>query len=93
MQITNNTNTSAANTGTTSTKTSSNDLANKDVFLKLMIEQIKNQDPLNPTDGAQFMGQLAQFSQLEQLVAMRQDIQKMSSATTSMADAVDAINS
>jgi flagellar basal-body rod modification protein FlgD len=91
MQVTNNTSTSAANTGTTSTQSSSNDLANKDVFLKLMIEQIKNQDPLNPTDGAQFMGQLAQFSQLEQLVAMRQDIQKMSTATTNMANAVDSI--
>jgi len=91
MQVTNNTSTSAANTGTTSTQNSSNDLANKDVFLKLMIEQIKNQDPLNPTDGAQFMGQLAQFSQLEQLVAMRQDIQKMSTATTNMANAVDSI--
>ena len=91
MQVTNNTSTSAANTGTTSTQSSSNDLANKDVFLKLMIEQIKNQDPLNPTDGAQFMGQLAQFSQLEQLVAMRQDIQKMSTATTNMADAVGSI--
>lgn len=91
MQVTNNTSTSAADTGTTSTKNSSNDLANKDVFLKLMIEQIKNQDPLNPTDSAQFMGQLAQFSQLEQLVAMRQDIQKMSTATTNMANAVDSI--
>ena len=89
MQVTNNINTSGTNTGTTSTQNSTNDLANKDVFLKLMIEQIKNQDPLNPTAGAQFMGQLAQFSQLEQLVAMRQDIQKMSSATTEMASAVE----
>jgi flagellar basal-body rod modification protein FlgD len=49
-------------------------LANRDTFLKLLIAQIKNQDPLNPTDGTQFLTQLAQFSSLEQNVQMGQDI-------------------
>ena len=39
----------------------------KDDFMKLMISQLKNQDPLNPMDGTQFSAQLAQFSSLEQL--------------------------
>src|SRR5574340_1466712 len=39
----------------------------KDDFLKLMIEQLKNQDPLDPTDSSEFTAQLAQYSALEQL--------------------------
>jgi len=39
----------------------------KDDFMKLMISQLKNQDPLNPMDGTEFSAQLAQFSSLEQL--------------------------
>ncbi len=39
----------------------------KDDFMKLLIQQMKNQDPMNPVDGTQFAAQLAQFSSLEQL--------------------------
>lgn len=39
-----------------------------DTFLKLMVTQLKNQDPLNPVDGTQFTGQIAQFSALEQQI-------------------------
>jgi flagellar basal-body rod modification protein FlgD len=47
----------------------------KDTFLKLLIAQVRNQDPMNPADGVQFMTQLAQFSELEQLMEMRKDLQ------------------
>ena len=39
----------------------------KDTFLKLMVEQMRHQDPMNPTDSSQQMAQMAQFSSLEQL--------------------------
>lgn len=39
----------------------------KDAFLKLLICQMQNQDPLNPSSDTQFVSQLATFSQLEQL--------------------------
>jgi flagellar basal-body rod modification protein FlgD len=48
-------------------------LANEQTFLQLLVAQIKNQNPLSPTDGVQFVSQLAQFSQLEQTIAVRQD--------------------
>jgi len=39
---------------------------NKDDFLKLFIAQLQHQDPLSPQDPAEFLGQLAQLSQVEQ---------------------------
>jgi flagellar basal-body rod modification protein FlgD len=43
------------------------DQLNQDTFLKLMVAQLKNQDPLNPTDSSQFLAQTAQFSSLAKL--------------------------
>lgn len=42
-----------------------------DVFLKLLVEQLKHQDPLAPQDSAQFVAQLAQFNSLEQLTSIK----------------------
>ena len=54
------------------------DLLNQDtdsqVFLQLLVAQIRNQDPLNPQDPTQFVSQLAEFSSLEQLISMRQSL-------------------
>src|SRR5689334_16417923 len=38
----------------------------KDDFLKLLVGQLQHQDPMQPADDSQFIGQMAQFSQLEQ---------------------------
>jgi len=43
------------------------------MFLQLLVAQLQNQDPLNPTDSTQFVSQLAQFSELEQVMAIRTD--------------------
>lgn len=55
-------------------KSGTNALANESTFLKLLVTQLKNQNPLNPQDGTQFVAQLAQFSDLEQTIQMRTDI-------------------
>lgn len=39
----------------------------KDAFLQLLVAQMKFQDPLNPTSDTEYIAQLAQFSQLEQM--------------------------
>ena len=44
----------------------------KDDFLKLLITQMQNQDPLNPTSDQDFIAQLAQFSSLEQMQNLNQ---------------------
>lgn len=56
-------------TSTTSTQSqaSSTKSVGKDEFMKLLLAQLKNQDPLKPMDGTDFAAQLAQFSSLEQL--------------------------
>jgi flagellar basal-body rod modification protein FlgD len=65
-----------------STASSSSALANESTFLQLLVAQIKNQDPTQPMDSTAFLSQLAQFSQLEQLVGIRQDIEKPGATTT-----------
>lgn len=49
-------------------------LASKDTFLQLLVAQMRNQDPLQPTDSVQFLSQLAQFSNLEQSVQLNQEV-------------------
>ena len=46
----------------------------KDMFLQLLVAQLKNQNPLNPSDGTQFVTQLAQFQQMEQGANSGQDL-------------------
>lgn len=51
----------------TTSQAQGNTSLGKNDFMKLLIEQMKHQDPMNPMDGSQFAAQLAQFSSLEQL--------------------------
>ncbi len=67
----------------------------KDVFLKMLVAQLKNQNPLNPMDGTDFAAQLAQFSSLEQLTNMSAQMEKLSSSIGSMVNSqlIDMIGS
>jgi flagellar basal-body rod modification protein FlgD len=53
---------STAGGGTSSSAVS----AQENLFLKLMVSQLQNQDPLSPTDTSNYLSQLAQFTSLEQ---------------------------
>jgi flagellar basal-body rod modification protein FlgD len=60
--------TAAATTATTATSSKKADqILGKDDFLKLMVAQMKNQDPMNPADDKDNIAQMAQFSSLEQI--------------------------
>ncbi len=56
------------------------DAVGQNQFLEMLVAQLENQDPLNPQDSADFAAQLAQFSTVEQLIAMRTGIDKLVTA-------------
>jgi len=55
-----------------------NSLANQQTFLQLLVAQLKNQDPTQPVQGTEFVTQLATFSDVEQNLAVRQDVDAIS---------------
>ncbi len=52
----------------------------QDDFLKLLIAQLQNQDPLNPMDNQQFAAQLATFNSLGQLISINEKLGGMQNA-------------
>jgi len=54
--------------------TAASSLANQNTFLQLLVAQLQNQDPLNPEDGTQFVSQLAQLSELQQVISINQGV-------------------
>jgi flagellar basal-body rod modification protein FlgD len=63
----------------TRTTTGSSELG-QDAFLKLLVAQLKYQDPTNPSDGAEFLAQTAQFTQVERLNQLATAQQQLVSA-------------
>jgi flagellar basal-body rod modification protein FlgD len=73
-----NTETTTANSATTAAAAMKQSTGlNKDDFLKLFVTQLQNQDPLNPQDGAQFIAQLAQLTQVEQSYNTNTNLQNL----------------
>lgn len=68
--------TGAGTEDTTGTaKTTSNELLGQDAFLRLLITQLQNQNPLEPMQDTDFIAQMAQFSALEQMSEVKAEIQ------------------
>lgn len=63
---------------TSSSASSSNSLASQQTFLQLLVAQLQNQDPTQPVQGTEFVTQLATFSDVEQNLAVRQDVDAIS---------------
>lgn len=69
----------------------------KDEFLQLLVSQLRNQDPLNPAEPQEFAAQLAQFSSVEQLLNIGEQLSAMADgnaaliATINSSSAIDLI--
>ena len=63
-------------------KKTANDALGKDDFLKLLVTQMQNQDPMNPTDSKESIAQLAQFSSLEQMTNIATAMNTLSESMT-----------
>ncbi|WP_396223244.1 flagellar hook assembly protein FlgD [Gemmatimonas sp.] len=60
----------------------------RDEFLKMLVAQLKNQDPLNPMDGKDMAAQLAQFSTVEQLIQMNKTLEGQQSRDGEIIEAI-----
>ena len=62
----------------------------KDEFLRLLVAQLSNQDPLNPLEGHEFAAQLAQFSSVEQLVGVNEALAQQAQMSGLLAQSVNS---
>jgi flagellar basal-body rod modification protein FlgD len=65
------------NTANVSSNSATSTTSERDLFMTLLVAQLKNQDPLAPQDGAEFVAQLAQFNSLDQLMGIRQSLDQL----------------
>lgn len=67
-------------TESNSTQSTSSKYEDKEMFLKLLVAQLSHQDPLNPTDDTEFIAQLAQFTQVEEMQKMNEGMSELVTA-------------
>ncbi len=68
------TSTSPSPTGTATAGASGSTPSDENMFLQLLVAQLKYQDPLNPVDGTTFVTQLAEFQQLNTSISTGSDV-------------------
>lgn len=81
LDVTNTTATTNASGGASSSTT-----LDKNAFLKLLVAQLQHQDPLQPTEGTEFITQLSQFSLVEQAVAQSEQLQVLGAQLTGLSN-------
>ena len=82
------TSTANAATDNTAKKTDPQNSLGQDAFLKILVTQMQHQDPMEPMKDTEFIGQMAQFTSLEQLTNLNKTMTQFVSnqGTSSLAD-------
>src|SRR5579875_1811173 len=82
IQPTSSTTTSGLGSSGSTSTTSTDPLLDKDAFLKLMMTQLQDQDPLNPSDPSQYLDQLAEMTSVEQETNIATSVSQTQTAQT-----------
>jgi flagellar basal-body rod modification protein FlgD len=80
-------NNTTANPASLGSALGTNKAMGRDAFLKLLVAQLKHQDPLKPQDNAEFVAELAQFSSLEQAMGVNDRLDQMMLQNQGLANA------
>ena len=84
------TSTAATAAQTSPTVTAPGGNMGKDEFLQLLVTQMRNQDPMDPMKGEEFAAQLAQFSSLEQLIGIQDQLKTQGTLSQSLLGGMNA---
>jgi flagellar basal-body rod modification protein FlgD len=85
MPLSSVTGTSGANAENVSSDPKTKAALDKDAFLKLLVAQLAHQDPLQPTEGTEYVAQLSQFAMVEQSIAQSAKLDVLSTQMTGLA--------
>jgi len=69
--------TSTGSASTASTTTARNDQVDNQMFLKLLVAQLKYQDPMNPASSSDFMNQTAQYTMVEKIQELSKNMTEL----------------
>jgi flagellar basal-body rod modification protein FlgD len=84
--------TTASSTTTSSTTTTgTTDSLDTDDFLSLIVAQLENQNPLDPTDTGEFVGQVMSYATFNQLASMSETLGTVSDTLTTIASQVASL--
>ena len=64
----------------------------RDAFLRLLVMEMQNQDPLEPVDNADMIAQLAQFSSLEQMNNLNASFESVGTGLSALTSNIDQLN-
>ncbi|MBR2525345.1 hypothetical protein IKE67_02655 [bacterium] len=73
-------------------KKTTNDITDSNMFLKLMLKQMEQQDPTEPTDNSQWLAQMAQYSSLEAMNNLNAAFSEVSDKISALSDSVTSGN-
>jgi len=80
-----------AHAADSNTDTQNSTKSTSDMFMQLLVTQLKNQSPLDPVDPNQFVNQLVQFNTLNQIIDIRSLLEQFANTAAASGKAMPAV--